>query len=66
MDDIDIYRTASVLITQHGKDAAIHAAMRADEMLAAGDIDGQRVWQRVIKAIDQLLSEQPPEGSKLH
>lgn len=30
--------------------------MRADEMLAAGDIDGQRVWIRIGKAIDKLLS----------
>jgi len=43
MDDIDIYRTASLLVKKHGKDAPLHAAMRADEMLAAGDIDGQRV-----------------------
>lgn len=66
MEDIDIYRTASVLIEQHGNDAPIYAATRADEMLAAGDIDGQRVWQRVIKVIDLLLSELPPAGSKHH
>ena len=40
--------------------------MRADKFLAGGDIDGQRVWQRIIKAIDQLLSERPPAGSKHH
>ena len=27
--DLDIYRTASVLIKRHGQDAPIHAAMRA-------------------------------------
>ena len=35
MDDLDIYRTANELIKQHGADAAIHAAMRADELLEA-------------------------------
>ncbi len=31
--DRDIYRTANLLIKQHGQDAPIHAAMRADAML---------------------------------
>ena len=34
--NIDIYRTANELIKQHGEDAPIHAAMRADELLNAG------------------------------
>ncbi len=28
--DLDIYRSAQVLVKQHGEDAPIHAAMRAD------------------------------------
>ncbi len=28
--DIDIFRSAQALIKQHGEDAPIHAAMRAD------------------------------------
>ncbi len=39
--DLDIYRTASLLIEQHGDQATIHDAMRADELLEAGDIDGR-------------------------
>ncbi len=38
--DLDIYRAAQVLIKQHGQDAPIHAAMRADAMLDKGDLDG--------------------------
>ena len=30
-DDIDIWRSARALIRKHGEDAAIFAAMRADE-----------------------------------
>jgi hypothetical protein len=48
---IDIYRTANELIKQHCEDAPIHAAMRADELLDAGDLDGQAVWKRVLAAI---------------
>ena len=33
---INIYQTANELIKQHGDDAPIHAAMRADELLDAG------------------------------
>ena len=33
---IDIYRTANELIKQHGEDAPIHAAMRANELLDVG------------------------------
>ena len=31
--EIDIFRTANVLVREHGADAPIHAAMKADEML---------------------------------
>ncbi len=36
--DLDIYRSANVLIREHGEDAAIEAAKHADAMLAKGDI----------------------------
>ena len=35
-----IYRSANLLIDQHGGEAPIHAAMRADEFLDKGDLDG--------------------------
>ncbi len=38
--DIDIYRSAQVLVKQHGQDAPIEAAMRADELLERGDVEG--------------------------
>ncbi len=39
LPDLDIYRSANVLVKRHGKDAPIHAAMRADAVLDAGDLD---------------------------
>ncbi len=44
--DLDIYRTANVLIREHGEDAALEAAQRADAMLEKGRLDGQRVWRK--------------------
>ncbi len=40
--DLDIYRTANVLIREHGEDADLEAAQRADAMLEKGCLDGQR------------------------
>ena len=45
--DLDIYRSAKLLIEQHGGDALIEAALKADELLDAGDCDGQAVWLRI-------------------
>ncbi len=64
--DSDIYRSANELIKQHGDAADIEAAMRADERLAAGDMGGRAVWLRIVKAIEELLSEERPEGEKVH
>ncbi len=52
--DLDIYRAANVLVKHHGQDAPIHAAMRADAMLEAGDLDGYAVWRRILRAVDEM------------
>ncbi len=64
--NFDIYRAANEFIKRHGEDAPIHAAMRADELMEAGDMEGQAVWLRIVKAVEELLSEERPEGEKLH
>ncbi len=64
--DLDIYRSANELIKQHGDAADIEAAMRADERLAAGDVVGEAVWIRIVKAIEELLSEERPEDAEVH
>jgi hypothetical protein len=61
--DLDIYRAANVLIRQHGEDAPIRAAMRADELLEAGDVDGCATFKRVMKAAKELLSKERPTGA---
>ena len=52
--DRDIWRAANLLIREHGVDAEVVAARRADEMLERGDRDGQRVWLGIRRAIVQL------------
>jgi len=53
-------------LAQHGEDAPIHAAMRADELLDAGDIDGQAVWKQILAAIEELLSGDRPEDATVN
>ena len=64
--DLDIYRTTNLLIQQHGDDAPIHAAMRADKLMEAGDMEGKAVWKRILAAIDELLAEKRPDGVGVH
>ena len=61
--DKEIYAVAGIYIREHGDDAVIEAAMRADALLDAGDLDGQRDWLPVIEAIKVLsLVEIPPKA----
>ncbi len=66
ISDLDIYRSAKLLVDQHGADAPIEAAMRVDAMLEAGDLDGRAVWRRILPAVEELLSEERPEGAGVH
>jgi len=50
----DIFRAAQLVIEQHGDDAPIRAARRADELLDEGGLDGVAVWQRILEAIEEL------------
>ncbi len=64
--DLDIYRSANVVIREHGEDAAVEAAilapfvaalgaaMRADAMLEKHDLEGQAVWKRIVRAVEEI------------
>ncbi len=60
---LDIFRSAQALMKQHGTDASIQAAMRADAMLDKGDLDGYAVWKRILQAVGELLSKERPDGA---
>ncbi len=34
--------------------------------MEAGDMEGEAVWLRIVKAVEELLSEERPEGEKVH
>jgi hypothetical protein len=52
--DRDIWRAANLMIREHGADAEIVSARRADKMLERGDHDGQVVRLRIKRAIVEL------------
>ncbi len=64
--DLDIYRSANVIINQYGPDAPTHAAMRADAMLDKGDLDGYAVWRRILRAVGELRGTEPRPGAWVH
>jgi hypothetical protein len=63
VSDLDIYRAANLLIRQHGAEAAIEAARKADLMLDRGDTEGRGVWLRIKRAIVELQAPQTGAGA---
>ena len=63
--DLDVYRSAQVLIREHGGDASTHAAQEAAAMLDRGDMDGRAVWLRILAAVETLLAT-APDGAAVH
>ena len=66
LSDLEIYRAAHATISRYGDGAGLHAAQRADELLAAGDMDGRAVWHRIERAIDELRRTAPGTGDPVH
>ena len=62
--DLDIFRSAKLLIHQHGQDAAHEAVRRTDALRDKGDLDGQAVWLRIRAAVLELLK--PGDGEVVH
>lgn len=54
--DWELWACANQLIQKHQLDAPIFAAMRADALLEAGDLDGAHNWHLIIHRIEQLLT----------
>ena len=62
--DIDIWRSANLMIREHSENAALEAALRADAMLERGDMDGRAVWKRILRAVEELQRKAPRDGER--
>ncbi len=66
LSDLDLWRAANVMIKRYSDATATEAAMRADEFLDRGIIDGERVWMRIMRAIEERQRERPGDGEAVH
>jgi len=64
--DADIFRSAGNMIKRHGQEAVIVADLRANELLGRGNMDGYRMWKRIILVIGELSTSAPSENQWLH
>ena len=56
MDEIDIWRTAKLLIDSHGDKAWLEAAQRATACEAKGDREAAANWRRIQSALTTMQS----------
>ena len=61
LSEWELWACADEVIRQHGLDAPIFAAMRADKLLEQGEIDGAANWRLIVKRINELLEK--PAGA---
>lgn len=50
----ELWACANEMIRRYGEDAAIHAAMRADELLEAGEQQGSATWRLITHRVNEL------------
>lgn len=63
--DLDIYRSAAVMIRQFGPGAAAQAAARAGSLGEKGDHEGQFTWERIARAVRDLQRVERPADEPL-
>lgn len=56
VSDLDIYRSARILVEIHGDTADVHAALKVDEMAEKNDAAGLATWKRILVAVDDPLN----------
>ena len=66
ISDLDINLAAQATIARYGDGAALHAAHRADALLALGDMEGRRVWHRIEEAISEQQKTAPGQDDGVH
>jgi hypothetical protein len=52
VSDLDVLRSAKLVLDYHGPDALIHAARRADALLEQGDVQGYEVWLAILAVLE--------------
>jgi hypothetical protein len=58
MDEVDVLRTAKLMLDQYDVEAESQAALCVDKAFLAGDIELEQTWKRVVVAIRTLRIEE--------
>lgn len=58
--EIDIWRTAALMLRRYEDKALEQSHTRIDELAADGDHDGADTWRRITTAVEQLINTTPP------
>jgi hypothetical protein len=65
--ELDVYRAANILVKEYGaEEAPLMAAKRAEALLDLGDVDGQRVWKGVLRAVQELIRLDRTPGERVN
>ena len=64
--NLDIWRAAKVLVKEYGDEALLLAARRCDALLANGDVDGERVWRGILRAVEELRRTERTDGERVN
>lgn len=65
VSDIDIYRTANIIIKQYGDQALFEAQDRVERFQKIGDADAIKTWSRIVDAIDFIQGSEPPKSGTM-
>lgn len=66
LSNAEVYELASTLLRQYGQDAAVFASLQAGEKLSNGDMNGYRVWKRLIMLVDGVFDKTNMKQNCLH
>ena len=66
LSNAEVHELASTLLRQYGQDAAVFASLQAGEKLSNGDMNGYRVWKRLIMLVDGVFDKTNMKQNCLH
>lgn len=66
MTELDIWRSANILLKRCSGEAVFIASKRADWLLDQGDVQGCSIWGRITNAVAELEGKAPGRGEAVH
>ena len=66
ISELDILRTANILLQNRGAEALSYAAGKAADFAFKGDQHGALTWKRIVEGIRELQRLQRGEGEAMH